>query len=198
MKKNTFCKVKNSISNLILILLTCTVALLLIFIAQSKITGNAPSIGGYQMYIVMSGSMNPTIKTGSLVMVKPTGPGEIKAQDIVTFRGEKESENTTTHRAIDVYEKDGFFFKTKGDANEAEDPMPVSADRLIGKVVFTIPYIGYAFYFARSRGGILVLLAAWAIFLSVELAKTITTERKGDKDKRERKISEEEIAKEEA
>ncbi|GAQ25517.1 signal peptidase I [Tepidanaerobacter syntrophicus] len=198
MKKNTVCKVKGFLSNTILILLTCAVIVLLIFVVQSKITGKAPSIGGYQMYIVMSGSMNPTIKTGSLVIVKPAGPKEIKAQDVITFRGKQDGENTTTHRVIDIYEKDGLFFKTKGDANEVEDPMPVSANHLIGKVVFTIPYIGYAFYFARSRGGILILLATWTLFLAVELAKIIVSERKGDKNKSERKINEGEITKEEA
>lgn len=198
MKKNTVCKVKGFLSNAILVLLTCTVIALLIFIVQSKITGRAPSISGYQMYIVMSGSMNPTIKTGSLVIVKPAGPKEIRAQDIITFRGEQDDENTTTHRVIDIYEKDGLFFKTKGDANEVEDPMPVSANYLIGKVIFTMPYIGYVFYFARSRSGVLILLAAWILFLAAELTKIIVSERKGDKNKKERKINEGEITKEEA
>lgn len=186
MKKNAAYKATDLLTKVILTLLTLVALSLLFFLVQSRVSGRVPSVGGYQMYIVMSGSMSPAVNTGSLVIVKPVNPEDIRPKDIITFRGEIESENITTHRVVEIDKNPELFFKTRGDANEVDDPMPVSANQFIGKVVYSIPYAGYAFYFARSRNGIIALLGVLIAFISLELIRTLWAERKKDNAKIEK------------
>lgn len=181
MKKDFAYKIFDTVSKITLILLTVAALMLLFFLIQSKVNGRDPSINGYQMYMVMSGSMSPAVNTGSLVVVKPVDLEEIKPQDIITFRGEIERENITTHRVVEIHKEDKLFFRTRGDANEVEDPMPVSANQIIGKVILSIPYGGYVFHFARSQTGIITIFLLLIIFTFVELVKTLCAERKIDK-----------------
>ncbi len=178
MKKSAVYKATDFLTKIILISLTFVALSLLFFLVQSKVSGRAPSVGGYQMYIVMSGSMSPAVKTGSIVIVKPMDPEEIKLRDIITFRGEIEGENITTHRVVEIDNNAEISFKTKGDANEVEDPMPVSGNQLIGRVVYSIPHVGYAFYFARSRNGVIALLVILIAYISLELVKNLWPGRK--------------------
>lgn len=114
--------------------------LLLGFIAKKSDSG--VSIGGYRVYDILTGSMSPTIKPGSLVVVKETSPNNIKENDVITFRSDI-TNNVTTHRAIKVIKSNGDVqFITKGDANNTEDPIPLKGDLLVGKVMFQVPYLG--------------------------------------------------------
>lgn len=186
MKKSAAYKVTDLLTKVILTLFTLVALSLLFFLVQSRVSGRVPSVAGYQMYIVMSGSMSPAVKTGSLVIVKPMDPEEIRPKDIITFRSEIESENITTHRVVEIDKNVELFFKTRGDANEVEDPMPVNANQVIGKVVYSIPYAGYTFYFARSRNGIITILAVLITSISLELIRTLRAERKKNKQKTEK------------
>lgn len=183
MEKGAMRKALDVFSNIILAVLTAMVLILVFFLLQSKVSGSVPSLGSYQLYIVMSGSMSPAVDTGSLVVVKVLEPEAIKPQDIITFRGEVDKDSITTHRVIAKESQDGIQFTTRGDANEVEDPMPVEASQLIGKVVLAVPYAGYAFHFARSREGIMTLVGLVAAVISLELVKTLRDEKEKVKDK---------------
>ena len=97
---------------------------------------------GYQPYCVLSGSMEPTYHTGSLIYVKKADPQDIKVGDPITFVLD-ENLTVATHRVIEIDEADRHFY-TKGDANEYPDASPVHFNNLIGRPAFTIPYMGYA------------------------------------------------------
>ncbi len=121
---------------------------------------------GLQVYAVLSGSMEPTYHTGSLIYVQKTTPEQIQAGDPITFVMD-ESLVVATHRVVEVHEEEGYF-TTKGDANDAVDGSPVLFENLIGKPVFTIPYLGYlsdfiqkppGMYVAIGVGGVILLLA---------------------------------------
>ena len=123
-------------------------------------------IFGLQVYAVLSGSMEPTYHTGSLIYVQKTTPEQIQAGDPITFVMD-ESLVVATHRVVEVHEEEGYF-TTKGDANDAVDGSPVLFENLIGKPVFTIPYLGYlsdfiqkppGMYVAIGVGGVILLLA---------------------------------------
>ena len=79
-----------------------------------------PDVFGYKPMIVLSGSMETSIHTGDLVFVKMIDTTTLKKGDVIAFRNE---ENTvTTHRIVEiVYENGKQYFRTKGDANNAED-----------------------------------------------------------------------------
>lgn len=100
-----------------------------------------PRLSGYEIYEVISGSMEPAIPTGSLVYVEYMEPEEVEPGDVIAFYSEKESGSIIIHRAVQNRVVSGEFI-TKGDANEKEDLSPVEYDRYIGSVSLHIPYLG--------------------------------------------------------
>ncbi|MGG7078813.1 signal peptidase I [Clostridium sardiniense] len=115
-------------------------------------------IFGYKFYDVLTGSMSPTIKAGSLIVVKEIDDTEIKEGDIITFKGNSTS-NITTHRVVEVIEENkNIKFQTKGDANDVLDPMLIDGNLLVGKVVFDIPYMGKVMSFINQYRVIIVIL----------------------------------------
>lgn len=115
------------------------------------------SIFGVKLFVVKSGSMEPTIKTGSVVINK--SQDYYFNNDIITFKNKDKPLETTTHRVIDkAYEDPAFLFITQGDANNSPDTEKVTQDRIVGKVVFSIPYIGYIVSFTRTLPGLIILI----------------------------------------
>ncbi len=100
-----------------------------------------PGFFGYHMYHVLSGSMEPAMPVGSLIYVREEQPEEVEADDIIAFYGSMEDSGIITHRVIKNNVVSGTF-RTKGDANGEEDPLPVSYDNYIGSVAVTVPYVG--------------------------------------------------------
>lgn len=156
------------LGNIVTGILTLLVILMTISFVSMKVTGRPPTILGHQAFIVTSGSMEPTFHTGSLVFARPIPSSEIKAGDIITYQGQGESKSLITHRvtAVETTEA-GIEFITKGDANEVNDPMPVSAMKVVGRINLAIPYIGYFFSFSQSGEGrrILILIVAAGLFV---------------------------------
>ncbi|MGI5901717.1 MAG: signal peptidase I [Desulfitobacteriia bacterium] len=136
------------------------------FLAQYKLTGGPPQLFGQQMYIVLSGSMEPTFSSRSLIFVKPLEPAKVKEGDIITFTGQGENSGLTTHRVVAITHEEGqISFITKGDANEANDPYPVSGDKLVGKVSIAIPYLGAVMSFAQTKYGLLAFIIGPGLLL---------------------------------
>lgn len=106
---------------------------ILLSILISKNSGETPQIFGYQFYRVMSGSMSPTLKIGSVILSKtPEDNSALKVGDIITF---EENGAVITHRIIEVVKKDGTKYRTKGDNPEnSPDIWFVSPDSV--KAVF--------------------------------------------------------------
>ena len=106
--------------------------------------------GGYKLFTVQSGSMQPAFKIGSLVVVKPAG--EYGIGDVITF---KNAPPTTTHRIQNISEG---IYTTKGDANDAPDSEPARREQILGKVVLAVPYAGFPVAFAKSKEGFMLLI----------------------------------------
>lgn len=124
---------------------------------------------GNKALIVRSGSMEPAIKVGDLVVVNPKGEGLVyKEGDIIAFKGDKDPKILTTHRIVATQTKDGkLFYETKGDANKDSDNGLVASERVIGKVVFLLPYAGRVFAFTKSNIGFPLLVIFPALFVIV-------------------------------
>jgi len=91
---------------------------------------------------VLSGSMEPVLGVGGLVIIKPVDAQHVNAGDVISFKI-PDIETPICHRVIDITKVDGrLFFQTKGDANEEPDMNPVPAEAVSGKEVFYIPYVG--------------------------------------------------------
>jgi signal peptidase len=180
------------LGNIFFIFLILLVACMVFFLIQNKISGGVPKVFGHQMYIVLSGSMNPTFDTGSTVFVKPKEPEEIQPGDVITFTGLDDKRSLTTHRVVDIDRSDpqNIQFITKGDANEVTDPSPVSGDRLVGTVSFAIPYLGYLLNYGQTKQGMLVLVIVPGVFLILTELHKLYAAAKISKEEEEASASE--------
>lgn len=123
----------------------------IVTISTFKIPGN------YKLFNVQSGSMEPAIKKGALVIVKPIQ--NYQKGDVITVSEPANPKVSLTHRIFEVKEKDGkTFYVTKGDANNTPDTEDRPKENVIGKVLFSIPYIGYPIGFAKTRDGLIILI----------------------------------------
>lgn len=148
-------KLLKLIQNILFAVFMIVIVFLIIITAQSKFTGMEPSLFGNRMYIVDSGSMEPTLPLNSLIVVKEKTADEIEVGDILTY---DVAEGTrVTHRVIELGENKEYFI-TQGDANNVADSMPVERENVIGAVTLIIPYIGYGLRFLSSTPGIILLL----------------------------------------
>lgn len=137
-----------------------------------------PISGNIKMLSVLSGSMEPAIHTGSVVVEKPES--EYKVGDIVTF-GKDDTRNVpTTHRIVASRAQGGVLvFTTKGDANNAPDMNEVSFGDVHGKVLFSIPYFGYIIDFVRKPAGLfLVVILPVGVVIFDEVRKIIAEIKK--------------------
>jgi len=112
----------------------------------------------YQIVIVRSGSMEPTIPTGSLVAYAPAE--EYQVDDIVVFLNASTADKVVTiHRIVEEREIDGETqFITKGDNNETADTNPLAVSEMLGKVFITIPTVGYIVNWMQTTTGRFVLI----------------------------------------
>ena len=113
--------------------------LLLLLVIVLLLPLGLPKLMGYEVYNVVSGSMEPTIPVGSMIIVKPMQGSEIAEKDIIVFHTSEEA--VVTHRVMENHVVEGEFI-TKGDANDAEDLTTVLYANLIGRVTKHIPKLG--------------------------------------------------------
>ena len=139
---------------------------------------------GFQTYSVLSGSMEPTYHTGSLIYVKKTDPQDIRVGDPITFVLD-ENLTVATHRVIKIDDPNQHFY-TQGDANEYPDASPVHYKNLIGKPVFTIPYLGYFAGYVKDPPGRYLALAAAAIIILLVFLPDLFDDKDKDKDSKGR------------
>ena len=158
-RRKTLRRAINIAGSVLFTLLLLMMCFLVFFLVQSRITGGEPSLAGYRLYIVLSDSMAPAFKAGSMVMVRPVEPESLKAGDIITFHDPAGGATSITHRIADVHAGDEPSFTTRGDANNRDDAEPVPAGKVIGKVVGgAVPYAGYLMHWSRSKTGLLALV----------------------------------------
>ena len=163
------------ISNLFIIFIFAVVLLIVVSIL--------PIPGNYKLLIVQSGSMEPAIKTGSVVVVKPVE--NYKANDVITFK-DGGKDRTTTHRIVDLEVVSGQTqYITKGDANNAEDSNKVSDGKIVGKVLTSIPYAGYILAMAKKPIGFVLLVVIPCLMIIFEEVKKIWGELKKKKASKE-------------
>lgn len=145
-----------------------------------------PRLAGYEIYNIVSGSMEPAIGVGSVVYVKPCRPHDMEAGDIPAFYV---NGDVIVHRIVrnDTNEK---VLYTKGDANAAEDMNPVPYDQVIGRVERIIPHLGNIIaLYTSQQGKVCVLGFLLAGMLLIWLSGRVAPERK-DRLEKERLLQE--------
>jgi signal peptidase len=129
--------------------------------------------GANQSYVVLSGSMEPTISPGDVILASEVDPAAIETGDVITF--ERPGESTpTTHRVVEVTERDGErAFLTKGDANENVDQAAIPASQVEGRIptlggfMFVIPFIGHVVKFATTQLGFATIVVTPLLLLVI-------------------------------
>lgn len=139
--------------------------------------GEAPSIAGYTVFRITTGSMEPTYPVDTLILVKKTDPSEIKAGDVISFYSADPALDgaVNTHRVTEV-QNDGthLSFKTKGDANNVEDTYDTDESALVGKVTGSSVLLGkLARLMANPLLFIPVILIPLAVMLVGNTIKTV-------------------------
>lgn len=104
-----------------------------------------PRVFGATPYTVLTGSMEHTLSPGSLIVVKPVPPAELRAGDVITFQIESDNPAVNTHRIRQVaYDAQGRQrIQTQGDANSIPDRDMLVAEQVRGKLWYSVPYLGY-------------------------------------------------------
>lgn len=141
----------------------------------STFLGNFP-IQGTRSLVVLSGSMEPTIRIGDIIIVRPKE--SYGKNDTVTFRST--DGRIVTHRIVEE-KKDGnkTVFTTKGDANRSEDQDTITQGDILGTVVLVVPKIGYAAEFSRTWMGFALFVGIPVVLLIAgEVVGMFTHERR--------------------
>ena len=140
---------------------------------------------GLQPYVVLSGSMEPTYHVGSRIYVKAVDYKELTVGDPITYMVSQDT--VVTHRIIEVLvdeeDPETIRYFTQGDANDVPDGMSVHYKNIIGKPVFSIPYLGYVSNYIQNPPGSYVSIAAGALLILLVFLPDIFAEDESPKKK---------------
>ena len=126
----------------------------------------ASPLFGVRFDVVLSGSMSPSLDAGDLVTVSPTSVEQLEIGDVIVFDSPLGG-GLVCHRIIAVSEGPDITFQTKGDNNEDPDPFMVEPERIVGKVQFSVPCLGYAVQWLRGPFGLLAIVALMALMFVI-------------------------------
>ena len=165
-----------TLTNIISVLLIAASVVILCLVVFTK-QGETPSLGGYTVFRITTGSMKPAYDTDTLILVKKTDPSEIQAGDVISFYSADPALDgaVNTHRVTET-EQDGtkWRYTTKGDANNVPDQYGTDSDALIGKVVASSLFLGkLARLVSNPLVFIPVILIPLALILINNLVRTI-------------------------
>ncbi|WP_163099384.1 signal peptidase I SipW [Peribacillus alkalitolerans] len=163
-------------SNILYGVIFTTLLVMVIMVISSRVSGGEPQLFGYQFKTVLSGSMEPTFKTGSIILVKkPENQKSLKVKDVISFR--QSDGSIVTHRIIDVIKQgNSVNYQTKGDNNKNADTNLVIPQNIVAVYSnITIPFIGYFLKYASSSVGTALLLIIPGFLLLGYAGLTIRT-----------------------
>ena len=158
--------------------LSAVATVLLVAVMAVALPFSVPKLFGYQIYNVLTQSMEPAMPVGSAIYVKRCDPQALRQGEIITYRLSEATGLVQTHRVVEN-DTQAKQLITKGDANALPDVDPVSYERVVGKVVICIPVLGTVSEMLHSGPGVTACVAifALAIILWTLAAKTKKRER---------------------
>lgn len=171
MKKNKVFRIINLIKNIICWTLVVVLVLTLVLFFTSRINGSTPSVFGYSIFRVSSGSMEPELMVGDIILDKTVdNPEDLKVGDVITFKSNDYGDMLVTHKIIKApYEENGkLMLQTKGIANEIEDK-PISVDNVKGIMICKVDYLDTVYNIFLSPWGLLILIALIVIIFFDEI-----------------------------
>lgn len=141
-----------------------SILILFVLVGVILVFSILPIKGNYKIFSVMSGSMEPKLPVGSLILVKPTNVYE--KGDIITYKSTQKKNDFTTHRIHEIKEENGIrSYVTKGDANNDPDFEHVTGDRVVGKERAVVALLGYPLWFVKTLPGLIILIIIPALII---------------------------------
>lgn len=184
-------KVLRTLINILSVLMIILALFVLLSVIMTK-PGQAPSVMGYSSFRVLSGSMEPTIRTNSMIIVKKTDPAMIRSGDIISFYSSDPSLGgaVNTHRVLSVEQQNGvYIFYTKGDANVIPDEYTTSGYDVIGVVVFTSFILGQMVrLLSNPLVFIPIIMVPLLLLLILNLIKTVRLAKIAAQEEEEKQI----------
>ena len=124
-------------------------------------------LAGLEVYTVLSPSMQESYPVGSVVYVQKTDPQDLQVGDAISFMANETT--VVTHRIVEIVpdevDADTLWFRTKGDSNATPDAAPVHHRNVIGKVVFSIPLLGFVTSYIQQPPGLYVAAGVTLVLL---------------------------------
>ena len=194
-KRSLPVRILHIVKRIILVLIIAAFAIALISFVIVRVNGGTPEIFGYSVQRIISGSMEPTLQVGDIILCKKvTDPSEVKVDDIITFRGNSDFEyNYVTHRVVAPPEKNingEYVLTTKGDANNIVDK-EISFSSVHSKFIRKIDFLNSLYELFLSPWGLLIFIAALIIIFFDELltvVKVFTGNYKDDEEEEDESI----------
>lgn len=170
-RKEKVLKVKKSLKRFVYILLIPLLIYNISLIIQAVARPNeTPAFFGIKMYVIVSGSMEPELYVGDIVIVKDLkDEDKINKDDVISFR---QGQTIITHRVSEVVNINGVEkYRTKGDNNNTEDIMIIGRESIEGKVVNSIKSLGKTVLALRNTTLIIVIVLFYYAFLVFDQKK---------------------------
>jgi signal peptidase I len=138
-----------------------TVAGLLVALCCIIILASLPMFMGNRTLVILSGSMEPAIMKGGLVIAEPVPSKDLKVGDVIAFSPSADTQVPIVHRIAAIAERNGIhYYSTRGDANPNGDAAEISLPATSWRVATSIPLAGYVMFYAASTTGKVLLIAA--------------------------------------
>lgn len=132
-------------------------------------------------YVVASGSMIPVLEVYDVLVVQGHDPfEEVEIGDIIVFNRPSDHNRVIVHRVVSIIDENPKIIRTQGDANPASIPgtdFPISEEEYIGKVVFTLPQVGYVTQVLKPPTNYIII----AIVIGVMVVKQMMGKKKKEK-----------------
>lgn len=187
MKKNKVFRTINIIKNIICWSLVVILVFTMVVFFTARINGSTPSVFGYSIFRVSSGSMEPELMVGDIILDKTVdNPEDLKVGDVITFKSSDYGDLLVTHKVIKApYDENGkLMLQTKGIANEVEDK-PIRVDNVKGIMICKVDYLDTVYNVFLSPWGLLILIALIVIIFFDEIitiVKILTNNDRSVKD----------------
>ncbi|MGN0489631.1 MAG: signal peptidase I [Ruminococcus sp.] len=150
------------IKNTVFIVTFVVLVVVMIMTVTMRINGETPSIFGYSVFRVSSGSMEPELQIGDVILMRECEPMELKIGDIVTYKGVygEMAGKAVTHRVVKEPFKNGddYYIQTKGDASQVKD-YDVNIKNVMGKLEMKLPFLSWLYGIFVTPFGLLIIIA---------------------------------------
>jgi signal peptidase len=141
-----------------------------------------PSAAGFHTVTVYGGSMGESLPEGSVAVLRPVDAAELHVGDVIAM-GRRDAGLPILHRIVTIEDVDGGrLITTRGDANQTNDPLPMTVSGKGDRLAYHVRWLGYLLAFARSPLGLALLVGIpaglWAIREASTMARALKRRRR--------------------